>query len=97
MSAGGRIQIPKLSQEAAAAFDKYERAGKDKHRADARSKRANDRRKGALAVVVEEMGGATLGMLPDGRVIHRTTESRDLPALSAKTITWERLTEAVLG
>jgi hypothetical protein len=93
----GRIQIPKLSQEAAAAFDRYERFGKEKHRADARAKRADEKRKTALSVVVEEMDGATLGMLPDGRVIHRTLETRDLPALQAKQISWDRLTEAVLG
>ena len=93
----GRIQIPKLSQAAADAFDRYTKASAAKKRADAKSKKEDERRKVDLEKVIEEMGTATLGMLPDGRVVHRTKESRDLPALTAKTITWDRLTEAILG
>jgi hypothetical protein len=97
MAAPGRIQIPRLSQASAAAFDRYEAAGKAKHRADRQSKRADERRKVAMAVVIEELGSASLGMLPDGRVLHHTIETREFPALPAKVVSWDRLTEAVLG
>jgi hypothetical protein len=57
----------------------------------------DERRKVAMAVVIEELGSASLGMLPDGRVLHHTIETREFPALPAKVVSWDRLTEAVLG
>ena len=97
MPAAGRIQIPRLSTAAADAWKRYELAGKAKQLADRKSKRQDDRRKEAMAVVIEELGAASLGMLPDGRVIHHTIETREFPALPAKVVSWDRLTEAVLG
>lgn len=83
--------LPQLTLQAEAHWEAYHKARLSKQRADKRAKKAKEQADEALAAITAEMAGATLGQLPDGRLIQRVKHERNWPALPPKTISWEEL------
>lgn len=84
-----KTELPLLSQQAAAAYERFVRLGEKIRKAMAFNK---DKRAARDAVLAEmDELGATRARLPDGRILQRIPKTRQVKAQQARVDEWQEL------
>lgn len=87
------LKIPRLSNEASEAFDRYLAAQEKQRGADATVRKQKKLKDEARDAVMDEMGEAMMAQLPDGRTIVRAKKEMERSAQKATTIEWWELSQ----